>query len=120
MEVDADLVVDDLRHEAFAELGGVVLNIGHEFGVFEPCRVEALPEVFQFLVELEGPGEGLLGDGLVAVDDFAGENGDFVHEEEGGEVGAAVCIGEAEVAVAVLNGVGKAEKEGEEPVAMVE
>jgi hypothetical protein len=120
MEVDADLVVDHLRHNLLAELARIAFQVREELGVLKPCRVELLPEVLEFLVDLQGPGEGLLGNALIAIDDFAGDHGQASDEENGGEMGARWDIRDGEVAVRVGDAVGQPEEEREEAVAVVE
>ena len=119
MQIHANDMINHLRHDSFPQFRRIRIHIHHQFRGFQPGGVKTLVQVFEFLVELEGPGEGLLGDALVAVDDFAGEHADFVHEDEGGEVGAGQ-FGEREVAVRIYDSVGEAEEEGDEAVGVVE
>jgi len=88
MKIHTNLMIYHLRHDLFAELGSIAFDVREELRVLEPLGIELFPEVFELLVELEGPGKGLLSNALIAVDDFAREDGEAVEEDEGGEIGA--------------------------------
>lgn len=104
MKINPDLVIDHLRHESFTELRSIVLHVGQEFRELDPFRVKLLPQIFEFLVELEGPRKALLGDALVAVDDFTSKDRDFVYKYEGCQELTA-HVGEAEIAVRISDAV---------------
>jgi hypothetical protein len=110
---------DHLRHKSFTELRSIVLHISQKLRELEPFRIKLLPEVFKFLVELKSPGETLLSNALVTVDDFASKDRNFVHEYERCHELAA-HVGKAEIAVRVADAVGETEEKGEEAVSMVE